>query len=181
MAFESFFKHRTTPCFVILQTYFDDINFIVPPIWPYILERKFNVLPFSVLFVFVFTREENIIDWFDYALKAGIPTALNKTMFRYVFDTHFAPFMFLESLTLFAPGKIYLRILANRGRKITEDANGKTHFVYSKNCAYFWIYFVREFQVNASLTARLVIEDTRPFVQEILSEWGASFFQFSKC
>ena len=29
---------------VIFQTYSDDINFIVPPIRPYILERKFNAL-----------------------------------------------------------------------------------------------------------------------------------------
>ena len=87
----------------------------------------------------MFTRQENIIDRLDYALKAGIPSALNKTMFRYVFDKHFAPFMFLESLTIFAPRKIYLKILANRGRKITEDANGKTHFLNSKNCAHFRI------------------------------------------
>ena len=39
-----FFGSRPTPYFVIFQTYSDDINFIVPPIWPYILERKFNVL-----------------------------------------------------------------------------------------------------------------------------------------
>ena len=95
-----------------------------------------------MLFVFVFTLEEIILDRFDYALKAGIPTALNKNIFRYVFDTHFAPFMFLESLTLFAPGKIYLRSLAHRGRKITEDANEKTHYIYGKSCAYFRIYFV---------------------------------------
>ena len=29
---------------VIFQTYSDDINFIVPPIWTYILERKLNAL-----------------------------------------------------------------------------------------------------------------------------------------
>ena len=28
----------------MFQTYSDDINFIVPPIWTYILERKFNAL-----------------------------------------------------------------------------------------------------------------------------------------
>ena len=43
-AFSSFFKHCTTPLIVILQAYSDDINFIVPPNWTYILERKFNAL-----------------------------------------------------------------------------------------------------------------------------------------
>ena len=28
----------------MFQTYSDDINFIVPPIWTYTLERKFNAL-----------------------------------------------------------------------------------------------------------------------------------------
>ena len=28
----------------MFQTYSDDINFIVPPIWTYILKRKFNAL-----------------------------------------------------------------------------------------------------------------------------------------
>ena len=43
-AFSSFFLDRKTPYLVIIQTYSDDINFIVPPIWPYILERKFTAL-----------------------------------------------------------------------------------------------------------------------------------------
>ena len=43
-SFCEFFWHRTTPYFVIFQTYSDEINFIVPPIWPSILERKFNAL-----------------------------------------------------------------------------------------------------------------------------------------
>ena len=43
-AFSSFFKHCTTPLIVILQAYSDDINFIVPPNWTYILERKINAL-----------------------------------------------------------------------------------------------------------------------------------------
>ena len=43
-AFSSFFRSRPTPYLVIFQTYSDDINFIVPPIWPYILERKFTAI-----------------------------------------------------------------------------------------------------------------------------------------
>ena len=43
-AFSSFFLDRKAPYLVIIQTYSDDINFIVPPIWPYILERKFTAL-----------------------------------------------------------------------------------------------------------------------------------------
>ena len=43
-AFSSFFRSRPTSLVVIFQTYSDDINFIVPPIRPYILERKFNAL-----------------------------------------------------------------------------------------------------------------------------------------
>ena len=42
--FRVFFRSRPTSYFVIFQTYSDDINFIVPPIWTYILERKFNAL-----------------------------------------------------------------------------------------------------------------------------------------
>ena len=42
--FRVFFRSRPTSYFVIFQTYSDDINFIVPPIRPYILERKFNAL-----------------------------------------------------------------------------------------------------------------------------------------
>ena len=43
-AFSSFLQIRPTSLVVIFQTYSDDINFIVPPIRPYILERKFNAL-----------------------------------------------------------------------------------------------------------------------------------------
>ena len=42
--FRVFFRSRPTSYFVIFQTYSDDINFIVPPNWTYILERKFNAL-----------------------------------------------------------------------------------------------------------------------------------------
>ena len=35
---------RKTSFFVPKQTHSGDINFIVPPIWPYILERKFTAL-----------------------------------------------------------------------------------------------------------------------------------------
>ena len=42
--FRVFVRSRPTSYFVILQTYSDDINFIVPPIRPYILERKLNAL-----------------------------------------------------------------------------------------------------------------------------------------
>ena len=42
--FRVFFRSRPTSYFVIFQTYSDDINFIVPPIRPYTLERKFNAL-----------------------------------------------------------------------------------------------------------------------------------------
>ena len=57
-AFSIFFRSKPTLYLVIFQTYTDDINFIVPPIWPYILERKFTaLLETGVPFVFVFTRE----------------------------------------------------------------------------------------------------------------------------
>ena len=39
-----FFRSIPTPLIVIFQTCSDDINFIVPPIRPYILERIFNAL-----------------------------------------------------------------------------------------------------------------------------------------
>ena len=42
--FRVFFRSRPTSLVVIIQTYSDDINFIVPPNWTYILERKFNAL-----------------------------------------------------------------------------------------------------------------------------------------
>ena len=42
--FEFFFRSRPTSIVVIFQTYSDDINFIVPPIRTYTLERKFNAL-----------------------------------------------------------------------------------------------------------------------------------------
>ena len=42
--FRVFFRSIPTLLIVTFQTYSDDINFIVPPIWPYIMERKFNAL-----------------------------------------------------------------------------------------------------------------------------------------
>ena len=42
--FPVFFRSRPTSLIVIFQTYSNDISVIVPPIPPYIMERKFNAL-----------------------------------------------------------------------------------------------------------------------------------------
>ena len=81
------FQHRTTPFFVIFQTYSDDVNFIVPSNRLYFLKRKFNsLLENEMHFV-------NIVRKRGSSLYLSIPFwQLLRVVFLNIVQLHFFPF-----------------------------------------------------------------------------------------
>ena len=191
--FRVFFRSRPTSYFVIFQTYSDDINFIVPPNRPYILERKFNALLETGLhFVNIVGERGSNIFLSTHPLWRHFRVFFRSrpTSYFVIFQTYSDDINFIVSPNrpyilerkfnaLLETGLHFVNIVGERGSNIflsTPTLAAFSSFFRSRPTSYFVIFQTYSDDIN------FIVSPNRPYILErkfnALLETGLHFVNF---